>query len=162
MRILFSRSDDSEYLFLRPGAPLCREGVHEDTEFVRFASRGEAAGLLRSLVRDGTSWSVVRSLLPAYSGLTRLDDDAALRHLAGLLWRGAVAVQRRRYARTTYFLETASSSAAPPTPPPQARTVVVEEADTFAPTHNPLAQAKALKEAAQAGVPFCEECQKAR
>lgn len=162
MRILFNRSDDSEYLFLRPGAPLCRDGIHEETELVCFTSRAEAAGLLRSLVRDGASWSVVRSLLPAYSGLTRLPDGAVLQHLAELLWRGAVSVQRRRFARTTYFLETPSSSAAPPAPPPKPRTVIVEEADTFAPTHSPVAQAKALKEAAQAGVPFCEECLKLR
>ena len=158
MRILYSRDDGSEYLFLRQGAPLCLSAVHQEQRHVRFARLEEAGGLLRRLAHSPAAHSALRSLLPTYAGSARLSPSAVLRRLAELLWTGALVVHRRRYARTAYFLEYASSSSAPPPPPPTPRPTQIEELDTFPPTHDAAAQANALKVAAQAGVPFCEEC----
>ncbi len=47
---------------------------------------------------------------------------------------------------------------APPPPPPPVR----PDSPTFPPRHDAAAQAGALVEAAQSGVPFCEECEKLR
>ena len=162
MRILYSRDNGSEYIFVRPGAPVCRNNVHQEDEPVKFTRREEAARLLRGLNHDGATLSALRSLLPAGASFARLTPNAALRRLAELLRCGAVVVHRRRYARTAYFLENERGSAAPSVPAPPPRQIVVEELDTFPPTHDAAAQANALKAAAQAGVPFCEECEKAR
>jgi len=161
MRILYSRDDGSEYIFVRPGAPVCPNNVHQEDESVKFSRREEAASLLRGLNHDGATLSALRSLLPAGASFARLTPNAALRRVAELLWCGAVVVHRRRYARTAYFLETARDSPAPAVPHTP-RPTVIEELDTFAPTHDAAAQANALKAAALAGVPFCEECEKAR
>ncbi len=158
MRIIYSRDDGSEYLFLRPGAPLCRNNVHEEQEQVEFANSEEAAMLVRRLAHNPAAVAALRSLLPAGAGSTRLTSAAALRRLADQLWRGSVIVQCRRYVRNAYFLENVKGSSAPAAPPPTPRPAQIEELDTFPLTHDALAQAKALKEAAQAGVPFCEEC----
>jgi len=158
MRTLYSREDGSQFLFLRPGAPVCRNNVHKKEEVVSFASRGEAASLVDRLARDTASLAVLRALLLPYSGSTRLGEGAALRRLAELIWRGELVVHRRLHARTAYFLENAPEVAASAAPPPPPRPVVMEETDTFSPAHDALAQANALKEAAQSGVPFCEEC----
>ena len=158
MRILYSREDGSEYLFLRPGAPLCRNNVHQEDEQVQFADSGEAAILLRRLARNPATLAALRALLPPGAGSTRLTSAAVLRRLAHHLWRGAIIVQCRRYARDAYFLENVKGSSAPAVPPPTPRPAPIEELDTFPLMHDALAQAKALKEAAQGGVPFCEEC----
>lgn len=158
MRILFGRDDGFEYLFLRQGAPLCLSAVHQEQLRMRFARLEDAASLLRWLAHSPGTHAALRSLLPTYAGSTRLSPSAVLRRLAQLLWIGAVVVHRRRYARTAYFLEYAAGSSAPPPPPPTPRPTQIEERDTFPPTHDAAAQANALKGAAQAGVPFCEEC----
>jgi hypothetical protein len=59
-------------------------------------------------------------------------------------------------------VEIAAVSSAAATPPPTPRPTAVEESDTFSPDHDALAQAMGLKAAADAGVPFCEECAKLR
>lgn len=161
MRILYGRDDGSEYLFLRRGALLGLDKVHEEAELLRFASRAEADSLLRRLAHDAPSLSALRSMLPAYSGSTRLTWHSALRRLAELLWRGDLLLHHRRFARAEHPLEINAGSTASAAAPPPPRSKVTEEIDTFPAGHDPAGQAKALKEAAQAGVPFCEECQKA-
>lgn len=158
MRILYSRDDGSEYIFRRPGALLCRNVVFQKDEPVKFTKLGEAAGFLGRLVHDAATLSALRSLLPPGASYTRLSPKAALRRLAELLWCGAVLVHCRRFARTAYFLETARASGAPAVATPPPRPAAVEEVDTFPVEHDASAQAQALKAAAEAGVPFCEEC----
>ena len=162
MRIIHSREDGSEYLFLRRGGQVCLDNVHEKTELVRFASSRDAAELLQRLAHSPVERAALRALLPAYAGLTRLSPAAALRRVAELLWRGELVLHRRRYSRTAYYLEHSPGSSAAAAPRPSPRPTVLEELDTFPLNHDAPAQANALKEAAQAGVPFCEECQKAR
>ena len=158
MRILYSRDDGSEYIFRRPGALLCRNVVYQKDEPLEFTKREEAARLVGRLVHDAATLSAVRSMLPPGASYTRLGREAALRRLAELLWCGAVLVHRRRFARTAYFLETARAMGVPAVATPPPRPAAVEETDTFPVTHDAAAQAQALKAAAQAGVPFCEEC----
>lgn len=160
MRILYSRDDGSEYLFLRPGAPVCLSSSYEEQLPVRFTSREEAGHLLRRLARGPAALSALRSLLPANSGSTRLVPGVALRHVAELLWRGQLVLHRRRYVRNAYFLERATGSPPPASAAPTPRPTQIEEHDMFSPSHDASAQAAALRDAAQAGVPFCEECQK--
>lgn len=164
MRILYSRDDGSQYLFRRPGEPICpNNGCHEAGP-VSFATRQEAARLLARLDCSPARLSALRSMLPASTGIGRLAAGDSLRLLAELLWRGQILVDRRRFVYGAFTLEeVAGSGGAAMTSaaaPPPRRSAAAEEVNTFPVAHDPATQAQALKKAAESGVPFCEECLK--
>jgi len=118
----------------------------------------EAAREIAARLAENRTAAAQLSALGGASG-NRLADWAARQfHEGGLkvLWR-----QRERFT-----LSAAPAAAAPPaprrTPSPASPSLPTTEYSTFPPGLDALAVAQVLRDAARDGVPFCEECMKAR
>ena len=123
---------------------------------------------LGSLRHDPGSMLEIRKILsraaPGVCDLSRMSDDEVL---ACVVRRFAVR-QRPTWSspaasstgeKQPAAQETQALAAAASTPRAQAERRTPEpEPATFAPAHDPAAQAAALTAAAVSGVPFCEEC----
>jgi hypothetical protein len=98
---------------------------------------------------------------PFLAGLAHVTDDIFAEQTIKLLESGALIPI---YHRTPGALDAQGEPEAPPPPPVQRPVPDREEAEsnTFDPDHDAASQAAALRSAAEDGVPFCEECEKAR
>jgi hypothetical protein len=119
---------------------------------------------LRLLKRDQMAMSAVRQLLLQYQAVHRLSDEAVLTQIAGLVRSGALEIHRK-----VVPIPSPGSAAQPaPSPPfplserrPPAKPVTQPEAATFTAALDDEALAGVLIDAADGGVPFCEECARA-
>lgn len=96
----------------------------------------------------------------------RADDQALLDQIAAAITSGSVRVCGAASTLRLYGLVAApvkaSAPAAPPAAPPRAASMVAAAAETtFGPDLAVAAMVAVLVQAAQQGVPFCEECAKA-
>jgi hypothetical protein len=125
-----------------------------------------ALAFLRGVKGDMGAISYIRSLLAergAARDLSRMDDDAIIGEVAGLIASGEVFVGFRFQVMTGAAGEEVRDEPVPgpaeparPAPKPPA-----EDKPTFAPNNDAKVQAHVLVAAAQRGVPFCEECARA-
>jgi hypothetical protein len=149
--------------------------LHDATaeEERRALSPGRAAWVLRSLgsaLDAGSAESHrLRALVHEVGGIGRL-TPLRERDLLGVLERQVqsgrllvVTEARAMPVMSLLQMEAAvpevSEPAPPPSPAPREEPVVVEAPPDFP---NPAAQARVMREAARDGVPFCEECERAR
>jgi hypothetical protein len=114
---------------------------------LRELVRKSEGGLYLSLMRDDEVIEQFTRLL--HSGRWRLCQQIATRS-----WAPAPGVDR-----TEAEPQREIPRRQPVAPPP---VVNVPESTTFPPQHDQAAQANTLIEAANDGVPFCEECEKQR
>ena len=96
----------------------------------------------------------------------RADDQALLDQIAAGITAGSVrvcgAVSTLRLYGLVATPARASAPAAPPAAPPRAASAMAAAAETtFGPDLDVAAMVAVLVQAAQQGVPFCEECAKA-
>jgi hypothetical protein len=98
---------------------------------------------------------------PFLAGLAHVNDEVFAEQAIKLLESGILIPI---YHRTPGALDAQGEAEAPPPPPAQRPVADREEAEsnTFAANHDAAEQAGALRSAADDGVPFCEECEKAR
>lgn len=133
--------------------------------------RGRVDLALNWLVPFRTNAFVMEELRALLSrggaSLFSLDDQAVLSAVAERISTGELQVCGEfcgpLHAEAEVFVEElesvpAISSPPPPAPPPPSP----PEEDTFPPGLDPIAAAAVLTKAAEAGAPFCEECEKAK
>ncbi len=139
---------------LRPGDPLAARqwaAAHIGDDAAMGGLRTMAL-----LLADSTDWS-------------RHDDHAVADQIAAACASGHLVVLPRWGRPTMYRLIPALAPAPPPAPPAPAPTPRAAPATppppvetTFSPDLDVAAMVAVLQQAAQDGVPFCEECDKAR
>ena len=130
--------------------------------------RAEAEEFLRQFKFDFTIMLELRELLTATDPLSRMSDDRVIETVASRLATcefvfsrlspiaveaptgGGAAQQKAEEPQVAVTPSRPAQRVAEPPPP------------TFAGNHDAAAQAAALVEAAEQGVPFCEECEKRR
>ena len=145
----------------------CRGCEHTEEEHGR-----EAALLaLRDSKLDQAAMEDLRHLALRYDDerlLVRATDEEVCARVAGLIASGYLRLCGTK--TQVYRDEGVPLVKAPPVPkparrwlepPPPAPPAPIEDS-TFTPNLDAAALAKVLKDAARAGVPFCEECEKAR
>jgi hypothetical protein len=129
-----------------------------------FWDESDAAQFLARYKSDPVAMeSFRRLLLDRYLPVdaSRMSEDELLKHLASMLATGEllVALDRRDIGIGDPGEKPQAPAPQPSDPAPSKK--VEEEANTFGPDHDAAAQADALRAAAEAGVPFCEECARA-
>ena len=128
--------------------------------------RDAAVSFLREHQNQPGAINELRSLLMERAiggGMTGLSDDRVIDEVANLIASG-VLVAGFRGIVTRVSLEEEGRDEQPARSAPAARSAApkpAEDGPTFSSGHDPASQAGALKAAAEAGVPFCEECAKA-
>jgi len=139
-----------EYQFLRREDVRTRWDLKSATHF------------LNSFRNDAVAFGALRREASAFGGLSskgNLSDDQVIQILARQLVAGELLVALPHRLKQFDHLEKANPDT--PSAPREARVVEqVEDPNTFDSAHDGVAQAAVLIAAAQAGVPFCEECQK--
>jgi hypothetical protein len=147
-------------------------------EIVPFASCSDADGVidvldqgvveafLRQYKPDLAMMSHMRDVLTLTDSVSRFSDDEVI---ATVVWR--LAARQLRF-RKFFFRPRkempAEETSQPPSEDPTSGAGLTSpkgeepEPNTFAGDHDGQAQAAALRTAAAAGVPFCEECEKQR
>ena len=146
-----------------------------------FGDRSAAAHWLRQFRSDPIAMAELRALAAtihdAGPDLWRARDEQVLESVAWLLARGVLHVHRVPATATAWRPATANVVASTATAPrsrptsapnatnspaqPSAPVKQADEPDTFSARTDAEATAQVLREAAIAGVPFCEECAKA-
>ena len=135
---------------------------------LEFADAEASAQWLRRHKADGSSMSTLRHLAQSCGiavPLARTDDDAICEQLSRMLAMGLVRICRER--RVVHVAtHTAPAPEAEPAPPPAKRKPAAgrgarePEPETFPESFDAVAAALSLRRAAEAGTPFCEECEK--
>ncbi len=145
----------------------CRGCEHVDDEH----GVEDAIRALRERKLDQAAMEDLRHLALRYDDerlLVRATDDEVCGRVAGLISSGRLRLCGAM--PQLYRDEGVPLVKAPPEPkparrwvepPPPAPPVPIEDS-TFTPNLDAAALAKVLKDAAKAGMPFCEECEKAR
>ena len=153
----------SKYCFYwRGDAPLPPEppGAGEPRSMMlQFSSESQARFLLQQLQQHAGFRRLSAS--DSFADHIRWTPDQILSHLARQLATGRLLVERRwrhmpsapstKLSRVVVPRKTKTSDSPAPADPP-----------TFPPQHDPGSQAETLADAAEDGVPFCEECERAR
>ena len=135
-------------------------------EYKAFPNREWTLALLRRYRADASRMERFRRLLTkaGYLPVHALHGDALLRLLAVEIARGRFRLVREIHTPIPLSVAPVSQSAeqwAPPVRAAVAREQTVEP-QTFSNDLEVAAMADALKEAAESGVPFCEECERAK
>ena len=133
-----------------------------------FRSARQACDFLRAVARGRLAFAELRRLARSADNpdLSRYSDEQVLQRVGFLLVNGHLSVVERLYHA---YSSTATAGAASPAyePPPAERQPAKREPpppdpETFSADVLQDDQAATLVNAARNGVPFCEECEKAR
>jgi hypothetical protein len=145
-----------------------------DCEPVRPPSEASLALQLRAAKIDGATMARIRRLvLDLNSPVRPFNDDQALNQFVQLLSSGRLPLCRKRTSAAIALAPPGQVSAPPAKPGPafplagspaprKSAPPPVAEGETFEDTLDAAAIAAVLKSAAADGVPFCEECERAR
>ncbi len=131
-----------------------------------FASWDDTGSILEplgSLKGDYSATDTLRRIFGWFQeGVHRLDDDEVAAGIAGLVARRQLHICKVRYEqRRSVVNEPAQRREEPgPSSAPRPAGGSAPETPTFDPDHSAAAQAAALQSGAEAGVPFCEVCQR--
>jgi hypothetical protein len=126
-------------------------------------SPGRARVVMNELRRNPAAVAAVRRVMGQRTEASRLNDaellDAVMRQIdsGALVMSWTAAAKRAPQAPSA-----APAPAAPPAPAVRESRPVEPEPEGFPPNHDQDAQALALIAASNSGVPFCEECERAR
>jgi hypothetical protein len=145
---------------LRPDAPAGRAPA---ATRVRFADRQAALRFLRGVVAGDPAG--LRALRRTLAALPAQSDSDVLEALAAALASSRLRVYARPRVRPVFARRDPIEAPVEPVfdPPPVAPVSVEAPPPELPPEFlEPATQAQALREAAADGVPFCEECEKAR
>jgi len=115
---------------------------------------------LRGHKRELDRLRAMSAIGPLVPSLAHVNDDLFAEETIKLLESGALIPI---YHRAPGALDAQGEAEAAP-PPPAHRPIAEREEDesnTFDPNHNGALQAQALSDAAEEGIPFCEECARA-
>jgi hypothetical protein len=115
---------------------------------------------LRGHTRELDRLRAMSAIGPLVPSLAHVNDELFAEETIKLLESGALIPI---YHRNPGALDVRSEPEAAPAPPAQRPIAEREEAEsnTFDPDHNGALQAQALSDAAEEGLPFCEECARA-
>jgi hypothetical protein len=141
----------------------------------RFVHRDDPEAWLRGFKSDPGAMRDLRVIAYQYVErvtVSRVTDDQVCVQIARLIVQGRlrlcgppIEAQPRTQPRQEVRLPPPRPTAPSPAPrrvrEAEVATASPVESPTFAASMDGLAQAKALREAARAGVPFCEECDRA-
>ena len=131
-----------------------------------FASWDDAGSIMEplgSLKGDFSANDTLRRMLGRFQeGVLRLDDDEVAAGIADLVARRRLHICKARYEqRRSVAAEPTQRREEPgPSSAPRPARSAAPEPPTFDPDHSAAAQAAALQSGAEAGVPFCEVCQR--
>jgi hypothetical protein len=122
---------------------------------------GSPSAFFRSLKANPAAMNAVRRMLNPPAGES---DEVLLEKLARMVESGRILVgmHQSNYGGIIAGADEAAPPENRPAADQSAGPAAVEEEPTFPPNHDQLAQAAALRQAARAGAPFCEECEKAK
>lgn len=130
----------------------------------RFPDSAHAMQFLAGFKADPVAMAGLRHLLAERDWLhtpSRMNDDDVLKAVAALLARGELVAGLEWKPRVSAPVEPGAADA-PASPAPSREPAAGEpEPNTFGASHDGAAQAAALIAAAETGVPFCEECERA-
>jgi len=121
-----------------------------------------AKALASQLRRSSDACSAMRRILAPRVDAAHLDDKSLVRTVLRMVENGSLILtwhSKRLYAP---HVPEAEAPVEAPVSISQRAEVVEEEPEGFPPNHDQAAQAQALQQAAISGVPFCEECERAR
>jgi len=121
-----------------------------------------AKTLASQLRRSSDACSAMRRILAPRVDAAHLDDKNLVRTVLRMVENGSLILtwhSKRLYAP---HVPEAEAPVEAPQVVSQRAEVVEEEPESFPPNHDQAAQAQALQRAAISGVPFCEECERAR
>jgi hypothetical protein len=130
-----------------------------------MSSRASIQRFLQTLIPTRSGLGSLRRFASADAsgGLSAMDDETLRGTIATWIATGQAALAFRYPLRgTTVDKEEIAAPAPAPAGQPVRESASPEpEGPTFDPDHDAAAQANALVAAAQSGVPFCEECERA-
>ncbi len=129
-----------------------------------FGDKAQALQFLGRFKGNPAYMAKLRSLVAgrgAWPDLSRLSDDWVLEQAALLLVSGELMVGFQWHEPMELPQGEAQQASGPSAPPPAAERQQEEDPPTFGAVDG-AAPARALRNAAQDGVPFCEECERAR
>ncbi len=150
---------------------VCRWQDCRGCEPHRFPDLSEAERWLRGFVRDSTAMSGLRRIATACDdgvAAAIADDEDLCRRLAcqfvtGHLRVCGVTMEKPRVLVTAGPPPAVEEAPRPvPRPKPAPRVAPEVEPSTFPESFDAVAAAAVLRQAAQNGTPFCEECEKAK
>jgi hypothetical protein len=130
----------------------------------RFPDAAHAMQFLSGFKADPVAMAGLRRLLAERDWLhtpARMSDDDVLKTVAALLGRGELVAGVEWKPRVTAPVEQGAAGAPAGAAPSREPAADEPEPNSFGASHDGAAQAAALIAAAEAGVPFCEECERA-
>jgi hypothetical protein len=130
----------------------------------RFPDAARAKQFLAGFKADPVAMAGLRRLLAERDWLhtpARMSDDDVLKAVAALLSRGELVAGVEWKPRVAAPVQPGAASAAASPAPSREPAADEPEPNTFEASHDGAAQAAALIAAAETGVPFCEECERA-
>jgi hypothetical protein len=150
-------------MIIRASAASTIRFLWRDSAF-RFGDAEHALQFLGQFKSDAVAMGDLRRLLGERDWLAdpgRLTDDQVLAAIARLLGSGELvaALEWKPRISAPQLPDSEPEAPAPSREPSQQQE---QETDTFGAGHDGAQQAAALRAAAEAGVPFCEECERAR
>lgn len=120
---------------------------------------GSPAAFFGNLKSNPAAVNAVRRMLNAQPGES---DEQLFEKLARMVDSGRILVgmNQSHYGGMTAGVDEATPPENRPAMAQSGGPAAVEEEPTFPPTHDPVLQAAALRQAAKSGAPFCEECER--
>ena len=120
---------------------------------------GSPAAFFGTLKANPAAMNAVRRMLNSLPGES---DDQLLERLARMVDSGRILVgmNQSHYGGIIAGVDEATPPENRPAMAQSSGPAAVEEEPTFPPTHDPVLQAAALRQAAKSGAPFCEECER--
>lgn len=120
---------------------------------------GSPAAFFGRLKSNPAAMNTIRRMLGTAPGES---DEQLLEKLSRLVESGRVLIgmHQSNYGGIIAGVDEAVPPENRPAMAQSSAPAPVVEEETFPPTHDPVVQAAALRQAAKTGVPFCEECEK--
>ena len=145
---------------------LCIDAAHWfSCAFSSFPTVNAARLFVQSVMREPGVPAFLRSLVARNHFTFRpISDEQVVDQIAAMIFQGALRVRTGRFVWNSCLPEPKPMEAPPPPPPavkpPPSPRADPESPSSFGDSVDFAALAAVMKEAAELGVPFCEECQK--
>ena len=145
---------------------ICVDAAHWFAcSFATFPTVNSAKLFVQSIQREPGVTAFLRHVVARHRfSPAPISDDQVVDQMAALIFQGALRVRTGRFVWNSCLPEAKPEEAPPPpkilAPPPPPKPAEAETPSTFDYNADLALIAATMREAAQLGVPFCEECQR--
>lgn len=129
------------------------------------SNHASMVSFLNGFRSDAAAMAALRRVASSGGTLSYVDDDAVIRQVAAMISSGKLVIARDVVVTGISLpAETPAPVERPAAAPPKKETSreAADDGPTFRSGHDGASQAASLRAASESGVPFCEECERAR